>query len=88
MNTSGMQISTVENAWPVNAETSSMNAEKSKNDAKAAEPIAYPFVVAFVVFPTASSSSHTSRTESGWLDISTIPPALSAIGPNTSMVKT
>ena len=29
-----------------------------------------------------------SRTDSGCSDISTMPPALSAMGPNTSMVKT
>ena len=65
-----------------------MNALNSKKDASAALPMAYPFVVALVVFPTASSASVTSRTLSGWSDISTMPPALSAMGPNTSIVST
>ena len=49
--------------------------------------MAYPFVVALVVFPAESNASVTSLTDSGWSLISTIPPALSAMGPNTSIVK-
>jgi len=48
-----------------NAETSSIYALKRRNDARAADPIANPFVVAFVVFPTASRTSVISRTLSG-----------------------
>ena len=50
--------------------------------------MANPFVTAFVVFPTASISSVTLRFSSPIPVISTIPPALSAIGPNASMLKT
>ena len=39
-------MSTVVKGTPVKALTSSMYAEKSRNDASAAEPMAYPFVVA------------------------------------------
>lgn len=39
---------------PEKVATSSRKAVKSRNDARPALPIAYPFVVAFVVFPTAS----------------------------------
>ena len=56
--------------------------------ARAALAIANPFVTAFVVFPTASISSVTLRFSSPMPVISTIPPALSAIGPNASMLST
>ena len=46
-----------------------------------AEPIAYPFVTAFVVFPTASNASVVFLTLLGYFDISAIPPALSVTGP-------
>ena len=49
--------------------------------AKAAEPMAYPLVTAFVVLPTESSASVTILTSSGSPAISAIPPALSVIGP-------
>jgi len=48
---------------------------------KTAEPMAKPFPIAAVVFPTASSSSVIARTSGPKPDISEIPPALSAIGP-------
>jgi hypothetical protein len=50
---------------PENDDTSSMYALKRRKEAKAADPIANPFVVAFVVFPTASSKSVISLTFSG-----------------------
>ena len=51
-----------------NAETSSIYALKRRNDASAADPMAKPFVVAFVVFPTASRRSVISRTLSGYIN--------------------
>mmetsp|Transcript_10962 Transcript_10962/g.24789 ORF Transcript_10962/g.24789 Transcript_10962/m.24789 type:complete len:213 (+) Transcript_10962:2533-3171(+) len=87
-NTSGMAMSTTSNGFPVKLDTSSMYAEKSRKLARAALPMANPLVVALVVLPTASSRSVMSRTLSGCWLISTIPPALSAMGPNTSMVST
>ena len=45
------------------------------------DPMANPFPMAAVVFPTESSLSVISLTESGSSAISAIPPALSAIGP-------
>mmetsp|Transcript_1537 Transcript_1537/g.6079 ORF Transcript_1537/g.6079 Transcript_1537/m.6079 type:complete len:212 (-) Transcript_1537:518-1153(-) len=86
--TSGTAMSTLVNGTPEKALHSSMKALKSRKQASAAEPIAKPFVVALVVLPTASRRSVTSRTCSGCWLISTIPPALSAMGPNTSIVKT
>ena len=50
--------------------------------------MAYPFVRALVVLPRASNGSIRSRITSGAPDISAIPPALSTIGPNPSMVST
>lgn len=50
-----------------------MNAEKSKKQAKEAEPTEYPFVFALVTFPTASSKSVTCLTSSGYSLISAIP---------------
>lgn len=115
----------------VKIETSSKYAEKRRNDARPADPIEKPLVVALVVLPTASNKSVISRTASGCSLISTIPdssptamacvksvsydpiesvlrtlirahmytyicvrvyvslpPALSAMGPNMSMVST
>ena len=40
MNTSGIAISTLLNLRPLNADTSSIKAEKSRKQASAAEPIA------------------------------------------------
>ena len=53
----------------------------STSAANAAEPIAYPFVTALVVLPTASSGSVIARTDSSRSAISAIPPALSVTGP-------
>src|SRR3990172_7801370 len=50
--------------------------------------MAYALVTAFVVFPTASRGSVTFLTFSGSPDISTIPPALSVIGPKASIATT
>src|SRR6266699_2133388 len=50
-NTSGFEMSTAASGEP-SAATSSRNAEKSRNAARAAEPIAYPLVSALVVLPT------------------------------------
>ena len=61
-----------------------MKAANSTSAASTAEPIAYPFVTALVVLPTASSGSVTPRTSSGRSAISAMPPALSVIGPNAS----
>ena len=61
-----------------------MYAPNKTSDAKPAEPIAYPFVTAFVVLPTASRASVVFLTLSGKLDISAIPPALSVTGPYAS----
>jgi len=65
-----------------------MKAEKRRKQAKPAEPMEYPLVAALVTLPTASRRSVISRTISGWSLISTMPPALSAIGPNVSMART
>ena len=61
---------------------------KALNRAKlvsAADPMANPFPMAAVVFPTLSSLSVISRTLGSIPHISAIPPALSAIGPYASM---
>jgi hypothetical protein len=63
--TSGIAMSTMVKEMPENDDTSSMYALKRRKEAKAADPIANPFVVAFVVFPTASSKSVISLTFSG-----------------------
>ena len=60
---------------------SSTYAANKTSVASAAEPIAYPLVIALVVFPTASNGSVTARTFSGSPAISAMPPALSVIGP-------
>ncbi len=49
--------------------------------------MAYPLVRALVVLPTASSLSVRFLISSGWLDISTMPPALSVIGPKVSSAR-
>src|SRR5712692_8424699 len=61
------------------------NASKIATAASAADVIANALVVAFVVLPSASSSSVTVRTLLSSPAISTIPLALSVIGPNESM---
>ncbi len=54
-----------------------------------AEPIAKPFVTAFVVFPTASSDTMIRcGSPSNSPDISAMPAALSATGPNVSSLTT
>ena len=58
-----------------------VNAAKSTKAVSAAEPIANPFPIAAVVFPTASYLSVRSLTIGSSPVISAIPPALSAIGP-------
>ena len=50
--------------------------------------MAYPFVTAFVVLPTASSGSVMLLISSGRSAISAIPPALSVIGPYESIATT
>ena len=57
---------------------------KRTNAANPAEPIAYPLVTAFVVFPTASNGSVMALISAGSSAISAIPPALSVMGPNAS----
>ncbi len=46
--------------------------------------MAYPLVTAFMVLPTASSSSVRSRIDLGMPDMTAIPPALSVMGPKAS----
>ena len=58
-----------------------MNAANKARAPRAADPIAYPFVTALVVLPTASNSSVVLRTSLSKPAISAIPPALSVIGP-------
>ena len=86
MNISGWVIS-ISNIFFVGDKklTSSMNALNNKNDANEAEPTEYPLAFALVTFPTASNLSVIYRTYSSQPLISTIPPALSAIGPNAAM---
>ncbi len=60
-------------------------AANSASEVSAAEAMAKPLPVAAVVFPTASRLSVRPRTSGGNCDISAIPPALSAIGPNASI---
>lgn len=64
MNTSGTVMSIALRGLPVNIETSSKNALKRRKQAKLAEPTEYPFVFAFVTFPTASSQSVIDLTSS------------------------
>ena len=61
-----------------------MKSAKRTNAANPAEPMAYPFVTALVVFPTASNGSVIALISEGNSAISAIPPALSVIGPNAS----
>ena len=70
--------------WPCSLLSSVWKAPNSTSAASAAEPIAYPFVTALVVLPTASSLSVMLRTSSGSSAISAMPPALSVIGPKAS----
>ncbi len=58
-----------------------INALNRAIDVIAADPIANPFSIAAVVFPTESNLSVISRTLLSNPLISAIPPALSAIGP-------
>ena len=63
------------------------NAPKSASDTSAAEPMAKPLPIAAVVLPAASSASVLSRTDDGSSTISAMPPALSEMGPYTSMAR-
>ena len=62
-----------------------MYAENNAKAVKAAEPIANPFPIAAVVFPTASNASVLLLTSSPSPAISDIPAALSATGPYVSV---
>ena len=69
---------------PATPEKCLMSSTYAANKTKAprpADPIAYPFVTALVVLPTASSASVVFLTFFGNLAISAIPPALSVTGP-------
>jgi len=87
-NTSGYAISIVLNSNPVIISTSSRYAEKRRKQANAALPTEYPFVLALVTLPTESSLSVISLTSSSYPLISTIPPALSAMGPKPDIDRT
>jgi hypothetical protein len=65
--------------------TSDWNASKMETAARAADITAKALVVALVVFPMASSSSVTVLTDSSSPAISTMPFALSVMGPKESM---
>mmetsp|Transcript_12111 Transcript_12111/g.1089 ORF Transcript_12111/g.1089 Transcript_12111/m.1089 type:complete len:123 (-) Transcript_12111:1524-1892(-) len=82
MNTSGIVMSTVVSLSGDIKLISSKNALNKRKQANEALPTEYPLVLALVTFPTASNLSVISLTSAGYSDISTIPPALSAIGPN------
>ena len=72
------------NAEPDTVEKNLISSVYAANKTKApnpADPIAYPYVTALVVFPTASNASVVFLTFFGSLDISAIPPALSVTGP-------
>mmetsp|Transcript_87596 Transcript_87596/g.138322 ORF Transcript_87596/g.138322 Transcript_87596/m.138322 type:complete len:328 (-) Transcript_87596:422-1405(-) len=74
---------------PLPSSMISMKALNKRKHASPAEPTAYPLVKALVVLPAASNRSIVSLAEAGHSGlISTMPAALSAIGPNTSMAKT
>ena len=88
INISGTAISMVLNFCPVSISTSSRYAENKRKQARDALPTEYPLVLALVTFPTASSLSVISLTALSYPLISTIPPALSAMGPNPLMDST
>ena len=69
---------------PVFISATSLNDANNANVVSAADPIAKPFPIAAVVFPTASYLSVLSRTSGDNSAISAIPPALSEIGPYAS----
>ena len=84
MSTSGASSRNDTGSLPAASSSSSSSILKAANStsaASAAEPIAYPFVTALVVFPTASSGSVIARTDSSRSAISAMPPALSVTGP-------
>ncbi len=82
---SGLSIETL-NALCVNSPTVSRNVPKSDVAAITAVAIAMPFVIALVVLPTASRCSIDALPISPRPpDISPMPWALSAIGPNVSI---
>lgn len=64
-----------------------MKAPNKESPTKAAELIANPLPMAAVVLPAESRASVLSLTLGWQLDISAIPPALSAIGPKASIAK-
>ena len=68
-------------AVPVFALITSLNAANNANVVNAADPIAKPYPIAAVVFPTASNLSVLSLTSGSSSAFSAIPPALSEIGP-------
>ena len=63
-NTSGIVISIDFSGFPVNRDTSSKKALNNKKQAKLADPTEYPFVLAFVTLPTASSLSVMAQPNS------------------------
>ena len=66
---------------PVFISTTFLNDANNASVVKAAEPIANPYPIAAVVFPTASNLSVLSLTSGDNSAISAMPPALSEIGP-------
>mmetsp|Transcript_5806 Transcript_5806/g.19190 ORF Transcript_5806/g.19190 Transcript_5806/m.19190 type:complete len:336 (-) Transcript_5806:574-1581(-) len=63
------------------------NAAVRARETSAALPMAKPLPIAAVVFPAASRASVFSRTPAGSSAISAIPPALSQMGPYTSIAR-
>mmetsp|Transcript_11980 Transcript_11980/g.51407 ORF Transcript_11980/g.51407 Transcript_11980/m.51407 type:complete len:315 (-) Transcript_11980:143-1087(-) len=82
-NTTGLSMFTPRSSTAVRVTKAAVSAR----DTSAAEPMAKPLPMAAVVLPAASSASVTSRTFSGSSDISAMPPALSQMGPYTSMAR-
>src|SRR4029078_2823769 len=64
-----------------------MEAEKRRNAARDVEAIAWPFVRAFVVLPTASRRSVISRAPASARLNSAMAPALAVIGANASLAR-
>ena len=84
---SGLTKSTTteETSIPTSFAYSARYAWNRRSAANPAEPKAYPFVNALVVFPAASNESILSLSSLGAPDISAIPAALSTIGPKPSI---
>mmetsp|Transcript_115449 Transcript_115449/g.326298 ORF Transcript_115449/g.326298 Transcript_115449/m.326298 type:complete len:222 (+) Transcript_115449:366-1031(+) len=88
-NISGATASMTTRLPMLNCSTMSKNARKRRKHASPAELTAKPFVNALVVFPAASNLSMICRALAGQPSlISTMPAALSVIGPKTSMART